>query len=351
MQVGYIGYRVKGFLRTANRALYWSMITKTAEDRLKMLAFWDRHGLAAAQEAFRVSRRTLYLWKAQLQAGDGKPHALNPGSTRPQRVRKRQWPALVIQEIRRQRQAHPNLGKDKLHPALRGFCAVQGLACPSERTIGRLIADAKDRMRVTPVRIRPNGQRKPVTRSPKTRKPKGFIARHPGHCVGLDSIERMRQNTRRHLVTHLDQHSRFGFAVAVPSHTSQWAKNALDLAEVVFPFTANTILTDNGSEFARHFAAALKERGTPHWHTYPRTPKMNAHCERFNRTIQEEFVDYHEDLLFTDLKAFNDKLFEWLLWYNNQRPHHALGNQTPIQIVAEFLSRKKCKMYWPHTPA
>ena len=42
-----------------------------------------------------------------------------------------------------------------------------------------------------------------------------------------------------------------------------------------------------------------------HWHTYPKTPKMNAHCERFNRTLQDEFASYHENLLFTDLPAFN----------------------------------------------
>jgi len=30
---------------------------------------------------------------------------------------------------------------------------------------------------------------------------------------------------------------------------------------------------------------------------------MNAHCERFNHTIQDEFVDYHETLLFDDLDA------------------------------------------------
>ena len=40
---------------------------------------------------------------------------------------------------------------------------------------------------------------------------------------------------------------------------------------------------------------------------------MNARCERFNRTLQNEFLDYHEELLFTDLKARNDKLFDWLL--------------------------------------
>jgi len=40
-------------------------------------------------------------------------------------------------------------------------------------------------------------------------------------------------------------------------------------------------------------------------------------------------VDYHKDLLFTDLKAFNDKLFDWLLWYNTERPHHAWDSTPP----------------------
>lgn len=40
---------------------------------------------------------------------------------------------------------------------------------------------------------------------------------------------------------------------------------------------------------------------------------MNAVCERFNRTIQEQFVDYHEDLLFMDIDTFNEKLADWLV--------------------------------------
>ncbi len=47
---------------------------------------------------------------------------------------------------------------------------------------------------------------------------------------------------------------------------------------------------------------------------------MNAHCERFNPTIQDESVAYREALLLDDLGAFNDRLFEWLHWYNAERP-------------------------------
>ena len=35
---------------------------------------------------------------------------------------------------------------------------------------------------------------------------------------------------------------------------------------------------------------------------------MNAINERFNRTVQEDFVDYEKDLLAEDLRAFNQHL-------------------------------------------
>jgi len=57
-------------------------------------------------------------------------------------------------------------------------------------------------------------------------------------------------------------------------------------------------------------------RGIKRWYTYPKTPKMNAHAERFHRTIQESFVDDHEELLFTALALFNRKLADWLVFDN-----------------------------------
>ena len=64
------------------------------------------------------------------------------------------------------------------------------------------------------------------------------------------------------------------------------------------------MLTDNGPEFMKHFDEEVKRLHKVHWHTYPKTPRMNAHVERFNRTFQEEFLDYHEDLL-VDPLVFN----------------------------------------------
>ncbi|WP_423909522.1 integrase core domain-containing protein [Candidatus Spongiihabitans sp.] len=56
---------------------------------------------------------------------------------------------------------------------------------------------------------------------------------------------------------------------------------------------------------------------------------MNPCAECFNRTIQEQFGDYHEDELFHDLAGFNHKLADWLLDCNTVLPHHSLGLRSP----------------------
>ena len=356
MQVKPIVHRVKGFYRLADYALRWGMIAPDAQRRLEILGFWRRHGLAATGEAFKISRRTLYLWRAKLKAEGGNVAALVPGSTAPRRRRQRQWPAVLVTELRRLRTEHPNLGKEKLHLLVAPFAASHQLPCPSARTIGRLIADAPDKMRSRPRALGASGKPKPV-RQPRLRKPKHFRAERPGHCVALDSIELRALSERRYVITCTDLHSHFAWAWATRSHASAAAAQFFRLIQAVFPFAIEAVLTDNGSEFQRHFAAALADRLFTHWHTYPKTPKMNAHCERFNRTLQEECVDYHYDLLFLeDLTDFNLELLRWLAWYNLERPHFSLtlpvpGRKTPrLLSPVQFLHQiHQCNMYWPHT--
>ena len=74
---------------------------------------------------------------------------------------------------------------------------------------------------------------------------------------------------------------------------------------------------------------------------------MNAVCERSNRTIQEQFVDYHENVLFEDTHLFNEMLADWLVKYNGLRPHKGLGLLTPVQVIIQ--QRQKCNIWWTHT--
>ena len=58
-------------------------------------------------------------------------------------------------------------------------------------------------------------------------------------------------------------------------------------------------------------------------------------------------MDYHEDLLFTDLALFNRKLADWLVFYNAERPHHSLGQRSPLSFLLQHLP--ECQRYWTHT--
>ena len=347
MQIHRLGWQVRGFGRLRELAVSCSMLHDTAEKRLLILKFWEEHGFKPTVDAFSVSRRTLYRWQADLRRGRQEPRALAPRSTAPKQRRVRSWPQPVVDFIQQLRQKRPNLGKDKIYPLLKTWCKKKKQPCPSASTIGRLIADAPDKMRSVPQKIDRLGKKKPIKRKARLRKPNDLRADRPGQWSAVDTIERHQDGLRRYLLTMVDAASCTGLAIATNSHTATTAKHFLSAAQEILPWPIEAVLSDNGSEFKGAFEQTLKEQTMLHWHTYPRCPKMNPQAERFNRTIQEDFVDYHEDLLFTDLDAFNKKLTEWLLWYNTERPHYTLGQIPPMKFAATKLP--ECHMYWTHT--
>ena len=344
---------VKGFVSVYNYALRFKyMITAKALKKLKILVFWEKHGLSATLDAFAVSERTLYLWQQKLKQGGGKIESLNDQSRAPNHKRTRLWPEVIVSEIKRLRFAYPNLGKEKLYPLLLELCLEKSLLCPSPKTIGRLIKDLGG-LRIFPQKISHFGKVKPLKRRKRLRKPKGIKPEYPGHLVALDTIERFVFGTRRYVITFEDIYTRFSFALATSSHASRAAKEFFKLCQMVFPFPISFVLTDNGSEFAKHFSKELKRQHLLHYHTYPRTPKQNAHVERFNKTIQEDFIDFYQSELIDPLK-FNDRLIDWLLFYNTKRVHCAFQNKlSPVQFMSTIhiskLMPQKCNLGWSRT--
>ena len=337
------------FVTCHNRAVRWEHMTDKAKKKFAILVFWEKYGLEAAMDAFGVKRRTLFLWKKRLREGRGKPEALDERSKVPVQHRIRAWPLEVLDEIKQLRMEHPNLGKEKLQILLGRHCRRQALPIPSVSTVGRLIADLGG-LRVFPQKVLPHsGKVVRANRQRVLRKPKDFRATHPGHCVALDTIERFINGCRRYVITFEDIYSRFAFAWSTTSHASKAAEEFFRFCQMVFPIPFEYVLTDNGSEFKKHFSQRLQELHLAHYHTYPRTPKMNAHCERFNRTIQEEFVDYHAQELLEPQK-FNVILMNYLVWFNTERPHYALQLQSPIQFLLQWTStQQECNYRWTDT--
>ena len=268
------------------------MITEKAKYRYKVLAHWQKHGLASVIDAFEIKRRTLFNWKRVLKKGGGRVEALNPIKREPKTRRKRIWSLEILNEIKRLRYQYPNLGPEKVYPLLLEFCASKNLVCPKAMTIKRLIKDLGG-LRMTPQKVSHFGKIEALKRKKVLRKPTDLKVEYPGHVVALDTVEIFVQGMRRYVVTFKDIYTRFSFAWGTKSHASLVAKEFFDLCLLVFPYPITFVLTDNGSEFKKHFNEELFRLHLTHYHTYPRTPKMNAHLERFNRTIQEDYINYH----------------------------------------------------------
>jgi transposase InsO family protein len=347
----------KGFISTWERVIrFRDMIKEEAKRRATILTFWQNHGLKATKDAYKVSRRTLFVWKKDFQEGKGKLESLNPKHKAPIKKRKRIWDYRILEEIRRlrDRDNHPNLGAEKLYPLLLDFCDVADLKCPKPITIERLIKDMGG-LRVAPVKVSHFGKVKKTNRKKVLRKPKDYKILYPGHTMALDTVERQKNGKRLYILTAIDIYTRTTFAIATKSHSSKTFAHFFHLIMQMFPYQIKNVLTDNGSEFKKYLDQLLTKNSIIHYHTYPKTPKMNAHCESFNGTIQEEFVDYNADLLFDDITAFNEKLKKYLLFYNTKRVHCAFDNKlTPIEVMHKseyYVSQlpEECRSGWGYS--
>lgn len=321
------------------------MITEEAKERCRILAFWERHGTEAATEAFKVSKRTLFRWQRKLEKTVGKLEGLNPGSTAPKKRNKRVVPIPLSDRIISLRTLHPRMGKEKIHAILKRECYAGSVS-----TIGRIIADLKEKSLLSsPRKVALSGRTgrlivpgiKPYRK--KLRRPKGY------RVLEVDTVVRFVDGTKRYIVTGVDTEKRTAFAAAYTNHGSASASDFLTKCQAVLPDCPLAVQTDNGSEFALHFDRACEKMKLKRFHTYPRSPKMNAHVERFNRTLDEEFLKHHRALMRDDVKGFNDALIDWLLWYNGERPHHSLGLKSPFQAMMDVLKAPECHMWWTNT--
>ena len=340
----------KGFVSTWERVVRFRyMITEAAKERCRILAFWEKHGLEAAKEAFKVSRPTLFRWQKELESRGGKLETLNKKSTAPRKRRERIIPEEVRDFILREREFDARLSKDKLAVLMK----EDGVAVLSASTVGRMLGDLK-KQGLLPRRAKLSLSGKTGRLIEKKAKPAKKKLRSKGHEGGLvkaDSIVRFHNGIKRYIVTALDKESKFAFAYAYKNHSSDSAADFMRMFQAVAPVSLTHVQTDNGSEFAHHFELYLEKGGIVHFHTYPRCPKMNAEIERFNRTISEAFIERNRMLLAYDIDAFNRKLVDWLLWYNARRPHWSLGLVSPLKYIVSTLPAAESQMLWTDTPS
>lgn len=310
--------------------------------RLQAIVLLEEHGFKAVQTAYGVSRPTVYRWRRRWISSGRWAEALTPQSTRPHKTRRMETDPRVVDFIRGFRRRYPRLGKAKLKPLLDEYCRKEGIPTLAEATIGKVIK--RHHLNFPPQGKRGGalqkryGKRKRVSSRVK--------AQVPGELVQIDAIVRFEDGIRFYLITAVDLFSRFSFAYAYRTLSSRAALDFYSKLERVAPFEIQAVKTDNGSEFLGEFDQHLKKKKITHYFSYPRTPKSNSFVERFNRTIQEEFVEYRLDLI-DNLPEFNSHLIDYLLFFNGIRPHQALAQTAPLGYLVK--NRLLSQMSVSHT--
>jgi transposase InsO family protein len=177
----------------------------------------------------------------------------------------------------------------------------------------------------------------------RTRKKITELKRKPisGFLLCIDTVVRYWRGQKRYILTAIDRHTKVAFARMYTTHSSWAARDFLRRLHLLLDGKIENIQTDNGSEFHRDFDEACKALGLEHYWSRVKTPKDNAVNERFNRTLQDEFLSLGH--LTDDVAVFNRNLTEWLIEYNFRRPHQSLGYLPPITFT--FKYHKVLPMY------
>jgi hypothetical protein len=138
-------------------------------------------------------------------------------------------------------------------------------------------------------------------------------------------------------------------------------KNALVAADMlndrVIPFYEEhdipllRILTDRGTEYcgireSHEYQLYLTLEDIDHTRTKVRHPQTNGICERFHKTIQNEFyATAFRKKIYTSLEQLQEDLDTWLHYYNWERPHSGryCYGKTPMQTFLDsiHLAREK----------
>jgi transposase InsO family protein len=137
------------------------------------------------------------------------------------------------------------------------------------------------------------------------------------------------------VLTGIDDHSRFVVCAGLMVRATSRAVCGHFAEAMRRHGVPQEILTDNGKVFTGRFGhkdtevlfdRICRENGIDHLLTAPRSPTTTGKIERFHRTLRQEFLTGR---VFADLGSAQAELDAWIVSYNTERPHQALGMATP----------------------
>lgn len=148
-----------------------------------------------------------------------------------------------------------------------------------------------------------------------------------GDLVEIDTIHLMTgEKTRIYVFVLIDVFSRWVYARCYERMNGRLMLEFVREAQEHASFQFGMLQSDHGPEFGMWFVTQIKKN---HRYTRIGKPNDNSHIERFNRTIQEECLDR----LPKRVPLLNEKIKEYLRYYNTERLHMGISFRAPIQLL------------------
>lgn len=299
-------------------------LSKRARQRLEWLLWYREHGenVSLTARHYHIAPKTLRYWRNRFDGANLR--LLEDRDMTPQRKRRREITPAEEQRIIALRKAHLRWGKMKLALLYERAHGRRISAWKVERVIRdrQLYANPRKARRTAQKRARAHRKKRITELAKESRR--GFL-------VQFDTIVVYWSGLKRYILTAIDTATKLAFARMYTNKSSRSAADFLQRFHALMSAEIEHGQTDNGSEFAKEFETACTDLQVVHVWSRVKTPNDNAVVERFNRTLQEEFLqDGH---FHPDPDTFNRQVVEWLIEYNFERPHQALGYRTPAEAV------------------
>jgi transposase InsO family protein len=171
-----------------------------------------------------------------------------------------------------------------------------------------------------------------------------FVGRQQGDRNRRATPDKPRSRRRDVIIGHafvhtvIDDHSRVAYAEI---HDDEKAVTAIGVLQRAVSWFADhgvrveRVLSDNGSAYKSHaWRHACTELGVKPKFTRPRRPQTNGKIERFHRTLADGWAYSRH---YSSESARRAALPAWLHFYNQHRPHTAIGKLPPVSRLSSNL--------------
>lgn len=175
---------------------------------------------------------------------------------------------------------------------------------------------------------------------------------HPGYLGSQDTfyVGNLKGVGRIYQQTFVDTYSKVAFAKLYTTKTPITAADVLN--DKVLPFFKQyelpmlRILTDRGTEYCgrvdhHDYQLYLAINDIDHTKTKAMSPQTNGICERFHKTILNEFYQItFRKKLYSTMEALQKDLDDWIKSYNNDRTHQEkmCCGRTPMETLLDGKS-------------